>query len=103
MFVLLDATSPEATPYASFISAVAALLATVFAVVAFRALARTGNPALRWVGIAFVLMALKEVFAAYNVVTHFVPHDAIELVLASCDLVIMGLLFTPLFRRRSRS
>lgn len=100
MLVLLDATSPELTPYASVVSGIAALLAVVFAFLAFGAARRRGNPGLRWVAGAFLLFAAKNVFATFNVVTHRVPHDAIELVLAATDLLIMAMLFAPLILRR---
>lgn len=100
MIVLLDATSPAATPYAATFSWLAAILAILFAVLAWRAGRRRGNPGLRWVASAFGLFALKNVFAALNVVTHQVPHDAIEMVLAVCDLAIMTLLFAPVVLRR---
>jgi len=100
-FVLADgATDPALTPLSSGTSVVVATLAVVFAVIAFRAAARKRNPGLRWVGFAFVLFALKNAFSAYNVVTHFVRHDDIEMVLALGDLVILLLLFAPLFLRR---
>ncbi|GEM_PF-6413813 len=100
MLALLDGTDPAATPYSSATSAVVALLALVMALIAFRAAGRKRNPGLRWVGFAFVLFAAKNVFSAYNVVTHFVLHDDIELVISLFDLVIMLLLFVPLFSRR---
>ena len=101
MFVLLDGdTSPVATPYSSATSAGVAVLALIFAIMAFRAAARRGNSGLRYVGIAFIIFALKNVFSAYMVVSHVVPHDAIELVLSVLDLAIMLLLFAPLLVRR---
>jgi hypothetical protein len=52
------------------------------------------------VALAFVVFGLKNVFSAYNVLTHTVPHDAIELVLSLFDLVLLVLLFAPLVLRR---
>jgi hypothetical protein len=102
MLALADATSPALTPLSSGSAIVVALLALVFAVLAFRAASKKGNASLRFVGTAFVLFALKDAFSAYNVVTHDVPHDAIELVLSLADLVIILLLFAPFaFRRRA--
>lgn len=85
------------------VSGVVSLLAIAFAIVAFRAAKRRNNTALRIVGLAFVLFAGKNLFSAVNVLTHAVPHDAIELFLSLTDLVIMLLLFWPLLRRRARS
>lgn len=84
-------------------SAIVALLAVAFAIVAFRAARRRANKALRIVGYAFTLFAAKNIFSAVNVLTHAVPHDAIELILSLVDLAIMLLLFWPLLRRRARS
>lgn len=83
-------------------SLVVALLALAFAVLAFRARRVRGNPALRIVGFAFLVFCAKNVFSAFNVLTHLVPHDAIELALSLFDLAILVLLFAPfLLRRRS--
>lgn len=85
-------------------SVVVAALAIAMSFVAFRASRRRGNPALRIVGIAFAVFALKNLFSAYNVgVQHMLRHDAIELVLSLFDLVLLILLFMPLLRRRRRS
>lgn len=92
--------SPELTPYSIAVSAVVALLAFVLAVLAVRAAAQRGNRALRMVGLAFIVFGLKNVFSAYNVLTHTVPHDAIELVLSLFDLVLLVLLFMPLVLRK---
>ena len=89
----------ELAPYSSATSIFVALLALLFSFVAFQAWRRKGTRGLFWVGIAFVVFALKNVFSAYNVVTHFVPHDDIELGLSLFDLVIMLLLFAPLIFR----
>lgn len=83
------------------VSILVAVLALVMAVVAFRAASKRGNRALRVVGLAFVVFTAKNVFSAWNVTFHAVPHDAIELVLSLFDLVLLALLFAPLvFRRR---
>lgn len=83
-------------------SGLVALLAILMAILAFRAMRKRGNPALRLVGIAFLLFAAKNVFSAYNVLYHAVPHDAIELVLSLFDLSLLLLLFAPfLLKRRS--
>jgi hypothetical protein len=81
-------------------SLVVALLALAMAFMAFRAQRKRRNPALRFVGIAFLLFAAKNVFSAYNVIYHAVPHDAIELVLSLFDLALLLLLFAPLLLRR---
>ncbi|HVL47692.1 MAG TPA: hypothetical protein VM889_03960 [Candidatus Thermoplasmatota archaeon] len=82
-------------------SGLVAALAGVLAVVAFRAAARRANPALRFVGAAFVVFVAKNVFSGYNVMTHAVRHDEIELALSVFDLAILLLLVMPLLRRRS--
>jgi hypothetical protein len=81
-------------------SVVVALLALTMAVLAFRAQRKRANPGLRLVGIAFLVFAAKNVFSAYNVLTHAVPHDAIELVLSLFDLALLLLLFAPFLLRR---
>lgn len=97
---LLAATSPALTPASAGVSLLVAALAAFFALLALRAAGRRGNPSLRWVGGAFLLFGLKNGFSSYNVWTHLVPHDAIELVLSVADLAIMLLLFAPLLLRR---
>ncbi|HET6405836.1 MAG TPA: hypothetical protein VFH78_14430 [Candidatus Thermoplasmatota archaeon] len=96
----VDHESPGLNPYSVGVSAVVAALAFVLAVLAWRAAVRRGNPALRIVAVAFGVFGLKNVFSAYNVLTHLVPHDAIELVLSLFDLVLLLLLFLPLVLRR---
>lgn len=103
MMLVLAQVSHESealTPYAITVSAVVALLAFILAFVAFRAAGRRNNRALRIVAVAFVVFGLKNVFSAYNVRTHYVPHDAIELVLSLFDLALLLLLFAPLVLRR---
>ena len=96
---LLD--SPGLAPLSATVSALVAVLALVMALVAFGAMRRRGNRALRWVALAFLVFSAKNVFSAVNVVTHLVQHDAIELVLSLFDLALLALLFIPLaFRRR---
>lgn len=76
------------------------VLAMVLAVIALRASRMRNAPTLRWVGAAFGVFALKNAFSAFNVWTHAVPHDAIELVLSLFDLMLLALLFAPLVLRR---
>ena len=83
-------------------SLLVALLASIFAALAFGAMRKRGNRALGWVASAFVLFAAKNVFSAVNVSTHLVEHDLIELALSVFDLAILLLLFAP-FMRRKRS
>lgn len=84
----------------SVVASVVAVLAVVFAWIAFGSARKTSRPALRVVGWAFVIFALKNAFVAYNVWTHLVPHDGIELLLSVADLVLLGLLLSPLMSRR---
>lgn len=81
-------------------SVVVMLLAAGLSVVAFRAARLRKTPSLRWVGVAFAVFAVKNGFSAFNVWTHTVPHDAIELVLSVFDLVLLMLLLAPLVLRR---
>lgn len=81
-------------------SLVVMLIALGLCALAFRAASVRRSPNLRWVGGAFAVFALKNAFSAYNVWTHAVPHDAIELVLSLFDLVLLVLLVIPLFLRR---
>jgi len=92
--------APQVIPYASATAAIVALLAIVFAAVAVRAASARRNGALIWVALAFFVFALKQVFTSIVVVTDYVPHDIIELVLTVSDLLIMLFLFAPFLRRR---
>jgi hypothetical protein len=99
-FLADGGVATQVGPYASAVSAIVALLALIFSVLAFRAAARRKNAALAWVGAAFLVFAVKNAFTSAVVVSHFVPHDEIELVLSALDLAIMLLLFAPFLTRR---
>lgn len=106
MLVLLQATheDPTFTLPAVALGVVVFLLAFTLAILGWRAARRKGNPGLRLVALAFALFSLKGLFTALNVQTHWVPHDAIELVLSGFDLALLALLIAPfLARRRSTS
>lgn len=92
--------SPELTPYSAGVSVVVGFLALGLAVLAMASLRKRGNPALRFVAAAFVVFAAKNAFSAYNVLTHAVPHDAIELILSLFDLVLLVLLIAPVLLRK---
>lgn len=100
MLLVLAVEMPGLTPFSAGTSILVALLALVLAGLAFRAAARRTNPALRLVAAAFLVFAAKNGFSAYNVLTHMVPHDAIELILSLFDLVLLLLLMAPLVLRR---
>lgn len=103
MFVVLaDTQMPALTPASVTLSILVALLALALAGMAIAAGRRRANPALRWVAAAFGVFAAKNLFSAYNVQYHTVPHDAIELVLSLFDLLLLVLLFVPLVLRRRR-
>ncbi|MFA5860078.1 MAG: hypothetical protein WDA16_00140 [Candidatus Thermoplasmatota archaeon] len=102
VFLANGAVDTAAAPYSSATSVIVAILATTLSVLAFRAASKRGNPGLRWVGSAFVVFAIKNLFSAYNVTTHFVAHDDIELGLSIGDLIILILLFMPLLHRKRR-
>lgn len=92
----------DITPVSASVSLLVAALALALAGLAFGAARKRANRALHWVALAFVVFAAKNMFSAYNVVQHAVPHDAIELVLSLFDLVLLALLFLPIvFRRRA--
>lgn len=87
--------------FASSLTSIAVgLIALVMAGLAFRARRRSGNRQLAFVGAAFTLFLAKSLFSAYNVQTHYVPHDLIELGLSLFDLAIIGLLFLPFVLRK---
>lgn len=88
------------TVASSATSIVVMLLAAGLSGVAFRAAGLRRTPSLKWVGVAFAVFAVKNGFSAFNVWTHAVPHDAIELVLSLFDLVLLMLLLAPLLLRR---
>lgn len=100
MIVLASETAPGIAPISAGTSGLVALLALLMAIIALRARSKRGTRGLGMVALAFFVFALKNVFSGYNVVTHFVPHDEIELVLSLFDLVIMVILFAPFLRRR---
>lgn len=100
MMVLAAEVEPELAPLSSGTSLLVALLALVFAFLAFRAHARKRNRGLLVVGVAFLIFAAKSAFSAYNVLTHAVPHDLIELALSLFDLVLIVLLFLPFLLRK---
>jgi hypothetical protein len=100
LFLAHDDFAPQVVPYASATAALVALLALVFAGVAIRARRERGNRALVWVALAFFVFALKQVFTSVALVTDYVAHDIIELVLTASDLAIMLLLFAPFVTRR---
>jgi len=79
----------------SGVSLIVGAIALVMAVLAFRARGRSGNRKLLFVGAAFTVFLVKSLFSAYNVHTHVVVHDAIELGLSLFDLLILVLLFLP--------
>lgn len=83
----------------SVTSAVVGLIALAMLVLALRARRRSGNRKLGFVAAAFFVFLAKSLFSAYNVQTHVVPHDGIELWLSVFDLVIIGLLFLPFLLR----
>ncbi len=74
-----------------------ALLAWIMAVLGFRSFQKTRNPRLVFVVIAFVTFTVKSLFVSYNVISHVVPHDAIEFISALFDLLIIVTLFLPFF------
>ncbi|HEX2021739.1 MAG TPA: hypothetical protein VHH36_03450 [Candidatus Thermoplasmatota archaeon] len=97
---LADATSEALTPASVVVSLAVAFLAAVLVALALGAARKRQNPGLRWVAAAFAVLCAKNVFSAFNVQTHVVPHDAIELVLSVADLAVLLLLFLPLYRRK---
>lgn len=87
----------------SLTSLLVGLIALVMAALAWQARRRSGNRQLGFVAGAFGLFLAKSLFSAYNVQTHYVPHDTIELVLSLFDLAIIGLLFLPLVVRPAKA
>lgn len=102
MLVLLQVSheDPLFTLPAVVLGVVVFALAAVLAGIAWRASKRRANPGLRVVAFAFALFSLKGLFTAINVQTHWIPHDAIELVLSGFDLALLALLFVPFLARR---
>lgn len=79
----------------SLTSIVVGLIALLMAGLAWRARVRSGNRRLAFVAAAFALFFARSLFSAYNVLTHFIAHDFIELYLSIFDLAILVLLFLP--------
>lgn len=78
-------------------SLVVALITGTMAYLGWQSFQKTRNSRLVFVVVAFLAFGLKSLFVAYNVWSHAVPHDAIELVSAVFDLLIVVLLFLPFF------
>jgi hypothetical protein len=93
--LLVDHDAPQFNVPAIGVSAIVALLAFVFAGLAWRAAQKRGTRGLRIVAAAFIVFALKGIFTAVNVETHIVPHDEIEFFLSVFDLVLLAILFVP--------
>jgi predicted negative regulator of RcsB-dependent stress response len=85
------------TNLAVLASLVVAALTGTMAYLGWRSFQKTRNTQLVFVAVAFLTFLLKSLFVAYNVHSHAVPHDAIELVSAVFDLLIATLLFLPFF------
>jgi len=81
-------------------SLVVAVLALAFSVMAFRAYSKRSNSAMQWVGVAFLVFALRNLFSAFNIWTEAIHHGTVELVLSLFDLALMLILMTPLLLRR---
>ncbi len=81
-------------------SALVAILAAAFSVIAFRAYKKRANVSMRAVGLAFLVFALRNLFSAFNVITDVIHHGVVELVLSLFDLALMVLLPAPLVMRR---
>jgi hypothetical protein len=92
---------PQSVAYSSAAtSAIVALLAIGFSIAAFRSYYKRGNGAMRWVGVAFLVFALRNLFSGFNVITDIVHHGVVELVLSLFDLALMLILIAPLLLRR---
>lgn len=91
--------APEVALVSSATSSVVGLVAALLVVLAVRARRRSGNPQLAYVAGAFGVFVARSAFSAYNVQTHAVPHDEIELVLSLLDLLILILLCIPFVLR----
>lgn len=87
---------PDAALVSSATSLLVGLVAVALAVLALRARARSGSRNLAFVAAAFLVFAVKSAFSAYNVQTHVIAHDLIELGLSLFDLAILALLVLPL-------
>jgi peptidoglycan/LPS O-acetylase OafA/YrhL len=81
-------------------STVVGVFALGLAALAWRARRRSANRQLTFVAAAFLLFAARSAFSAYNVTTHFIVHDYIELYLSLFDLAILVLLLLPLLVKR---
>ncbi len=77
---------------------VAAAVALVLCMIAFRAQRRTGSRGLTFLVAAFALFALKSVLVGIALLTEIVGHQHLEVVSAAFDLAILGLLIWPIIR-----
>lgn len=93
---------PNPTTMAALMSAAVAVLAAIMAYLGWKSYRNTGNQRLVFIVLAFFLFIVKSLFTAYNVTSHAVPHDSIELVGSMLDLIIVLLLFIPFFLNPKR-
>ena len=78
-------------------SSLVTVLTVAMAYLAMRSFQKTRNPRLVFISVAFFVFAIKSLFVAFNVQSHYVQHDAIEFVSALFDVVIVVLFFIPFF------
>jgi len=82
-----------------------ALVTLALTIVAFRAVARTGDRRLVLLGCAFAALTVKGLVAAWSIRYHHHPlalqHGVLEVFEAAMDLVAVLLLATPLLVRRA--
>ena len=93
---------PEPSTLAALAALVVAILAGTMAYLGVKSYRNTGNVRLVFVVLAFLTFVIKSLFTGYNVVSHAVPHDSIEFVVALFDVVIVLLLFIPFFLKPGR-
>lgn len=78
-----------------------AVLCGIIAGATWRALLRTGNRAIGFVTIAFVLLSLKNLVKALVLASNTGEGPALELAFSLTDLVAVALIAWPLVMRRS--
>lgn len=88
-----------ATPIASLGTALVGLLATVVTGASYRAMVRTGNPALGYVVAAFLVLALKSAAKLFFLVRIGDIAATWEIVFTLADVAMVALIATPLLRR----
>jgi hypothetical protein len=85
---------------AGIVAGVSAALCVTIAIASRRVMIRIGNPQLRLVTLAFLLLAAKNIAKCINLAAGDGESGAVELVFSLIDVTAVGLIAYPLLSRR---